>query len=137
MVPYQTKTSPIKGKNRFDAVGKEAMNLFRQVEKRSKRQPYLRSAYFNKEKIFFTFFFKHLNQKPVYERPARLKLLPCAIELIEKSRNKPIERMNPNRKKEKFYRFIGLTPQKNLFYVQIKEDLKTKKKYFMSCFLEK
>lgn len=137
MVPYQVRTSTIKGKSRFSDIGKEAMFIFRQIEKRTKRQPYLRSAYFNKEKIFFTFFFKHLNQKPVYARPARLKLLPCAIELIEESHNKPIERLNPNRKTEKFYRFAGLTPQKHLFYVQIKENLKTKKKYFMSCFLEK
>lgn len=33
------------------------------------------------------------------------------------------------------YRFAELTAEKELFYVQIKED-KKKHKYFMSCFTE-
>ena len=63
----------------------------------------------------------------------RLKFFASAVELVEKSKNKPIIKINPNKNKETFYKFAGLTAEKNIFFVQIKED-KNKRKYFMSCF---
>lgn len=42
--------------------------------------------------------------------------------------------INPNKKTEALHRFAGLTKDKELFYVQIKEDLRTDRKYFMSVF---
>lgn len=101
-------------------------------KKQTKRRPYIRSAYFKKEKVFFDFFREHLFQKSPKERMARLRYFEAAIELIRDSRNKPAIRENPN-KKETLYRFAGLTVEKELFFVQIKQDKKGNK-YFMSCF---
>ena len=68
------------------------------------------------------------------EKVKRLKYFSAAIEVIKDSRNKPIIKQNPNKKTEILYRFAGLTKEKDLFLVQIKEEKKNGKKYFMSCF---
>ncbi|MDO8471955.1 MAG: hypothetical protein Q7S64_02290 [bacterium] len=67
-------------------------------------------------------------------RTKRLAYLPCAIDLIEHSRNVPTMKVNPNKKTELLYRFGGLTKEKEVFYVQIKENVKTGAKYLMSIF---
>lgn len=110
------------------------MFVFNQIKKKTKRNPYIRSAYFNKQKIFFDYFWEHLMQKSLKERVRRLKYFSCSIELIENSRNKPHIEINRNKPKETLYRFLGTAKTKELFYVQIKENRKTGNKYFMSCF---
>ncbi|MDP3057267.1 MAG: hypothetical protein Q8N37_01955 [bacterium] len=50
------------------------------------------------------------------------------------SYNEPSARENPNKRNETFYRFAGLTKDKEIFYAQVKEDKKNGRKYFMSCF---
>ncbi len=76
-------------------------------------------------------FWPHLNQKSSYDRPRRLRLLPCALELIAHSRFTPqvIRKYN-----ETLYRFSGQTPGGIHFYVQVKEDMKRDQKFFMSVF---
>lgn len=133
MILYQTKVSRLTGSNDRD-IHKKVRKLFNQIEKRTKRKPYIRSPYFKKQKVFFDFFWIHLNQKGNTERINRLKYLGCAIDLIANSRNKPSSRVNPNKKHEMLYRFGGTTKEKELFFVQIKEDIKKKKLYFMSVF---
>jgi hypothetical protein len=54
--------------------------------------------------------------------------------VIKNSRNHPTSEENPHKKGEILHRFAGLTKDKELFYVQIKEDKRSGKKYFMSCF---
>jgi len=132
MILYQTKTSRLSGSS-WKEVCPKARRLLHAIEKRTKRQPYIRSAYFKKEKIFINYFWPHLMQKPRRERLERLKILPCAIELIENSHRKPAITISPNKPKEKLYRFAGMTPNQELFFVQIKEN-KTRAKYFMSIF---
>ena len=67
----------------------------------------------------------------------RLKFFEAAIELIKKSRNNPVSEDNPYKKNEILHRFAGITKEGELFYVQIKEDKRGDKKFFMSCFLGK
>ena len=74
MIPYQTKTRKLPGTS-YSEVRKQALAVFNEIKKRTKRKPYIKSAYFNKQKVFF--------------------------------------------------------------YVQIKEDKRSGRKYFMSCFPEK
>jgi hypothetical protein len=62
-----------------------------------------------------------------------MRFFKAAVELIKYSKIGPIEKTESFEKKEILYRFAGLTAEKDLFYVQIKED-KRKRKYFMSCF---
>ncbi len=133
MIPYQTKIKKLLGTS-YGEVVKHAYFLFNQIKKRTKRRPYIRSVYFNKQKIFFDYFWDHLHQKSPKERFKRLKYFEAAIEVIKSSRNAPSIRENPNKRNETLYRFAGLTRDKELFYAQIKEDKKHSRKYFMSCF---
>jgi len=135
MIPYQVKSNKLKGTS-LKEVKKKAMVVYKEISKFDKKNPYVRSAYFRKhkkEKIFFDYFWKHLYQKAPKERFKRLKYFKPAVDLIKNSRNNPASKKNPN-KREIVHRFAGLTKNKDIFYVQIKENTKTKKKYFMSCF---
>ena len=124
------------GYTRFADIIKRARKIFHDIEKKTKRRPHIRSAYFKKEKVFFDYFWAHIDQTSHIDRRRRLKYLPCAIELIEKSRFKPFSQPNPRKKGEILHRFAGLTPENELFYVQIKENTKTKQKFLMSVFPE-
>lgn len=134
MILYQAKSKKISGTNLAE-VYKNAGKCFKEISRKTKRRPYIRSAYFKKEKIFFDYFWDHLRQKVPKERYKRLKFFEAAIELIKKSRNKPSIEPASN-KHETLYRFSGITAEKKPFFVQIKED-KRKRKYFMSCFPQK
>jgi hypothetical protein len=133
MTPYQTQTGKLSGSS-YAEVRINASLILKQIQKKTKRKPYIRSAFFNKQKVFFDYFWPHLIQKSFKERIKRLKYLNCAIDLIKNSRNEPVSFENPMHRSEILHRFAGLTKNKELFYVQIKEDKKTNKKYFMSVF---
>lgn len=137
MIPYQTHTSRLTGTRSFKDMYKKAMIVFKPIKKRTKRQPYVRSAYFNKEKVFFTFFWKHLFDYPHRIRIDRLEYFAAAIDLIKNSRNSPISKENPNNREEILHRFAGLTREKELFFVQVKENKRTGKKFLMSAFSPK
>ena len=132
MIPYQAKSKKIPGTG-YGEILHNAFVAYDEVKRKSKRRPYIRSAYFQKEKIFLDYFREHLFQKSPEERMKRLRYLKAALELIRNSKNEPTSKMNPNKKGEKIYRFFGLTAERELFCVQVKED-KNKRKYFMSCF---
>ena len=110
------------------------MFVFNQIKKKTKRQAYIRSAYFQKDKIFFNYFWDHLFQKPHKDRVRRLQYFEAAIELIIKSHNAPEIESRDTNKRQIYYRFAGFTQNKELFCVQIKEDKRTGNKFFMSCF---
>lgn len=133
IIPYQTKSKKVAGTN-LGEVYENAQRIYREIASRTKRRPYIKSAYFDKEKVFFDYFWDHLRQKSPKIRFERLIYFRAACDLIKNSRNKPIIKPNPNKPKETFYKFAGLTADKGIFYVQIKEDKKKKGKYFMSCF---
>jgi len=136
MILYKCKISKIGGSTKYKDVIKKARMIYHTIEKQSKRNAYIKSAYFCKEKVFLDLFWTHLNQKPQRERRWRLKFLPCAYELIRNSRNSPASKQNPNIKSETLHRFGGVTGSGELFYVQIKENKKTKRRDFMSVFPE-
>lgn len=132
---YRSKSAKIPGRSYSD-VEREARKLHNELSRGTKRTPYVKSAYFKKEKIFIDVFWSHLNQKPRSDRKRRLKFYVCAIDLIQNSQFDPIEKQNPNGKNETVYRFAGATKSDELFYVQIKQD-KSGRKYFMSVFAPK
>ena len=113
---------------------RRAFFVLDEIKKKTKRRPYIRSAYFRKEKIFFDYFREHLFQKLPKERMRRLKYFRAACELVKDSHLGPVEKTELFEKKEILYRFSGLTAEKEVFFVQIKEDKRKKRKYFMSCF---
>lgn len=133
MTIYQTKSHPFRGTDEKE-IRKKALLYYRNVTGKTRRKPYLRSVYFKKEKIFLELFWVHIWQKGMRDRQRRLKLLPCAFELIEKTRDKPEIRKNPNNTNELLYRFHGTTLFGQKFIVQIKERIGTKRKWLMSVF---
>ncbi len=115
-------------------VRKEALVMFNQIKRKTKRRPYIRSAYFNKQKIFFDYFWNHLFEKNFKTRTRRLKYFSCCVDLIKNSRITPTSKENIDNRNEVLHRFMGQTRDKEIFFVQIKEDKKNDKKYLMSCF---
>lgn len=132
MIPYKNKESETSGSNSGE-VYKNAFRIFHEIEKKTRRKPYVRSAYFNKEKVLFDYFWSHLKQKSPKKRYKRLKFFRPTIDLIKNSRNNPSIKENPKNKREVFYRFAGQTKSK-LYIVQIKENKISKNKHLMSCF---
>lgn len=129
---YKCKSKLIPGKS-YLLVYKIAKKIFNEIKARTKRRPYIRSAYFKGEKIFLDNFWIHLNQKNPGDRKRRLKFFECAIELIKESKNDPIHKKKDILKKEALYRFAGQVDDR-YFVVQVKEDLKRKQKFLMSVF---
>lgn len=131
---YKTKTKKFTGTD-FNTVHDQAFGLYTKIKKQTKRRTYVRSAYFQKEKIFLDLFWHHLFEKSNWrDRVRRMKYFGCAIDLIQNSHFKPNSTKNPNQSSEMLYRFYGTTANDELFCVQIKEKMKTKQKFLISVF---
>jgi hypothetical protein len=130
---FSSKYPRTKGTS-IEELAKKARRLFDAESKKSKRTPYIRSAYFNREKVFINLFWPHLSQKPRGERIRRLRFVACAFDLIRNSSFAPMSKINPNNPSETLHRFGGVTKDGYLYFVQIKEDLKDGRKSFLSVF---
>ena len=126
---FVCKSSIITGTD-YAEITKKARRLFHDIE--GKRQPAVKSAYFHKDKIFINPFWDHLKSKRRRDRTRRLKLYPCALELIQKSRVEP--EIIYKSKTETKYRFHGEAAGGQKFSIQIREELKSGRKYFTSVF---
>jgi len=125
---YQTKCTELTGTN-FSEVSQKAFGFYNQIRRKTKKRPYVRSAYFKKDKIFLPLFWNHLREKLNYkDKTRRVKYFPCAIELIKNSRFDPESKENVDRRSEILHRFAGKTKGGQLFFVQIKEDKRTGEK---------
>ncbi len=131
----QNKTSILHGTD-YREIHMRVKTLYDHYRKITHRRPYVRSAYFSNEKIFIDLFWKHLWEKNWRDRICRLKLYPCALELLQKTGAMPTSKQNPNKHYETLYRFTGQTPQGLLYYVQVKEDTRNGQKIFVSVFPE-
>ena len=130
MIPYQTKAGKLSGTS-YKEVKKQAVFVYREIQVSSRRKPYVRSAYFNKQKVFLNLFWDHVFKKRPKERYERLQFFGAAIELIKNCRNCPSIKHNSN---EELFRFLGVTINGQYFCVQIKRNTLNSKKYFISCF---
>ncbi|HEY4480074.1 MAG TPA: hypothetical protein VJB58_01220 [Candidatus Paceibacterota bacterium] len=131
---FRSKFNQIAGSN-FSEVSRKANSIFKQIKSKSKRRPYVRSAYFNKDKVFISQFLSHTFEKNWRDATRRLKLFECAIDLIKNNHTNPVSKDDSNDTQFILHRFSGLTKQRELFYVQIKENKKTGEKIFLSAFL--
>lgn len=131
---YKAKAHKFSGSD-FREIHKKAFGLYTEIKKRSKRRTYIRSAFFDKEKIFLDLFWHHLFEKSNWrDRARRLRYYGCALELIQHSRYTPNITKNPNVPNEVLYRFYGASAENELFCVQIKENLRKKQKFLISVF---
>lgn len=134
---YQTKAGKLPGTD-FHEVRKSALEFFKTIKRKSKRIPYVRSAYLKKDKVFLSIFLQHLYEKEKWqERTRRLRYFKAAIELIENTHFEPRSKENPNKRGEILHRFTGVTREREVFYVQIKEDKASGNKHLISFFPER
>jgi hypothetical protein len=133
---FKSKIPHIAGSNYKDVLS-DARKIYGGYTKRTKRNPYVRSKYFDGDKIFLNVFWTHIMQKRINERTKRLKLYPCALDLLENTRLAPTQKINPNDASEMLYRFYGVSDIGVQFYIQVKEVLKTGNKFFMSIVVPK
>jgi hypothetical protein len=127
---FQSKYDKLPGSD-YSEVYAKARAIYNDIKSKTKRQPYIRSTYF-KTKVFLELFWVHNAQKYRGERARRLRYYRCALDLLRNSNIAPDERFNPNGNHEKVFRFYGKTKGGDEFWVQVKEDKKTKGKYMMS-----
>jgi hypothetical protein len=130
---FKIKSKPLSGTN-YAEVYPQGLALYKLIASKTKRQPYVRSVYFDKEKVFLDYFWQHIREKNLRDKTRRLKYYPCALELIQYSHVQPISKVNPNKRSEILHRFSGTTTHGEIFFVQIKEDLKKGQKHFISVF---
>lgn len=132
---FVTKIKPISG-SEYSEVYPLAFALYKRLASKTKRRPYVRSAFFDGEKVFLDYFWDHMRTKNWRDRVRRLKFYPCAIDLLLHSRVKPISKNNPNRHSELLHRFGGIALENRRFFVQVKEGRRNREKVFMSIFPE-
>ncbi len=130
---YKSKFEQLPGSS-YDEVAPLARKEYQRVKKLTKRQPYIRSAYFTKNKIFLSLFWEHLVQKHRGVRVRRLKLYSCALDLLRNSLATPVTTTDASDLNILLHRFEGQTRDGMPFFVQVKENKRTNRKDFMSVF---
>ena len=130
---YTVKATVLSGRSYID-VERKARAHYKTIASRTRRNPYIRSKYFKKDKIFLKLFWEHVMQKHEGDRKRRLKYYTCAIELLRNTTLSPDTKMNPNGAREWVHRFYGRTSTGLRFCVQVKHDVKSGNKFFMSVF---
>ncbi|MCA9325603.1 hypothetical protein KDA23_06105 [Candidatus Saccharibacteria bacterium] len=115
-----------------------ARREFHKIQKRTpRRQAYVRSKYFRKDKIFVNQFWQHLGQKRAGDQVRRLRLYNCAIDLIRNTSISPETIFSKADSNLLLHRFAGKTKDNEPFIVQVKENKRTGRKDFMSVFPSK
>lgn len=131
---YEIRSAKITGTS-YREIYKVAHRIYKNLGRKTKRRPYIRSAYFKKCKIFLGLFWQHLEDKfNNNDKARRLKYYTCALELIEKSKLDPISKENVDRPSEILHRFAGRTKDNVVLFVQIKEDKRSGEKFLISIF---
>jgi hypothetical protein len=131
---FTTKSQKLPG-TRYADVYRKAYNIYKPMKRKKKRRPFIRSAYFDKDKVFLGLFWHHLKDKlNLREKTRRLKYLPCALELIKNSKLDPVSKQSMDKAYEILHRFMGITIDQEVFCVQIKENKKNNQKFLISVF---
>jgi len=132
---YKTSAARITGDN-YREIERVARKAHNQIARLSKRQPYIRSKYFKKSKIFIKPFWEHLAQKHITDRKRRLRFYNHAIELLRNTTCAPSSKQNPADKNEILHRFHGITSDGEKYAVQVKYNVQSGWHTFMSVFPE-
>ncbi len=133
MAVYKSKYGLLPGTDYYEVL-RNARQEYKAIQSRTKRQPYVRSTYFGKEKVFINIFFNHLVQKRKGEQIKRAKLFLCAVDLLRNNTNDPKTIFSYQSLNEMLHRFEGVTKDGQRFFVQVKQNKRTGRKDFMSVF---
>lgn len=132
---YKTNKNKLPGTS-FSEVRKNADRIFDLIKSKTKRKPYIRSKYFKKEKVFLNIFWQHIFNKHEKDKVRRLRFFECGVDLIRNSTFHPTTKDMPNNSADLYYRFYGITNNREKFIVQIKENKRSKRKDLISIFPE-
>lgn len=130
---YKSKYALISGTD-YSEVTKSARKEYVKVQKLTKRQPYVRSVYFNKDKVFINIFWNHLAQKRKGEQIIRAKLFLAAFDLLRNTTFDSDTIFSKDNLNIMLHRFAGETQDGVKFFVQVKQDKRSGRKDFMSAF---
>lgn len=134
MKAYRSKYSVLSGTS-YQEIMAAARKEYHSVQKRTPRRvPYVRSKYFSKDKIFLNTFWEHLRQKHPSEQAKRLKYYRAALDLLRNTNQVFEPLFEHNNPEMVLHRFAGQTKDGLYFYVQVKSNLRTGRKDFMSVF---
>ena len=127
---YQSRLPRIAGTDYYEILGK-ARAIYRDLDTQTgRRNTFVRSAYFDKQKIFLETYWNHFGDKHLGQRKQRIPYYAATIDLLKNTTVEPVTYL---RGKDKYYRFSGITKDNYEFIVQIKENKKGEK-YHMSSF---
>ena len=133
MNAYNTKYPQLSGSS-YNEVLKRARQEYNVIAHSTKRQPYIKSKYFNGNKVFLNVFWDHVMQKRLKERTRRLRFYRAALDVLRHSQITPETTFNADDRNISLHRFYGITKDGIYFCVQVKEDKRTGRKDFMSVF---
>ena len=133
---YQCKTHVLAGR-KYTEVMPQARKIFRSLQQKTKRRPYVRSTYFRKDKVFFDQFWTHMNAKSIPDRTRRLRYLPCTLELLRETRNNPLTFIDSNQPETMKHQFLGKSPDCKKFVVVISEHRSSGRKQLLSMYPRK
>lgn len=116
-------------------VMKVARYEYHKIQKRTpRRQPYIRSVYFRKDKVFINQFWEHLKQKRFGDQMRRTRFFLCAIDLMRNTKYAPETIFKADDRDIMLHRFYGRSHDGFEFCVQVRESKRTGRKDFMSVF---
>ena len=130
---FHSKKALLPGSSYSEVVAR-ARKEFNTVRKLTKRQPYVRSKYFRGDKIFMTVFWDHVMQKHRKDRTNRLRFYSAALDLLRNTNCHPEQVIESRHENTILFRFYGVTGDDVPFCVQVKHDIRTNRKDFMSVF---
>lgn len=137
MKNFKSKASLLAGTS-YEEVIINARREQKKIEKLTKRNPYVRSRYFNKDKIFISpLFMTHIMQQKYTVRTERLKLYNAAIDLLRNTRCEPETIIKKSDLSVLLHRFYGVTKEGIEYCVQVKQHKRSGRKDFMSVYRRK
>lgn len=133
MQAYKSRYRQLSGSS-YTEVVRQARYEYHKIQKRTpRRQAYVKSKYFKRDKVFINQFWQHLGQKHPRDRLRRAKLFLCAIDLIRNTTISPVT-MVDRETSNYLHRFLGVTSDGIYYYVQIKTNSRTGRNDLMSVF---
>jgi len=131
---YKSKYNSLPGTSHATVISL-ARREYHKIQKRTpRRQAYVKSKYFRKDKVFVNQFWEHLKQKHPGDQLRRAKLFTCAIDLIRHSPHLADTIYKHDNMNIGLHRFYGQTKDGLHFCVQIRENKRTGRKDFVSVF---
>lgn len=131
---FQSKYHQLPGTSYQEVINAAYYHHQKLQRRNPRRRVYVRSKYFKRDKVFLTLFWPHLLQKRKGEQIRRAKLYLCALDLLRNYQDLDgavIDRSHPE---SVLLRFKGRTKDGVLFIVQVKYQIRSDRRDFISVY---